>query len=217
MQFLSCNLISKNLPFLFNENWNDVICYQWSQFGPIVLETFLSITILYCVHNDIQVCVWTWPTYAYTSHTCNHTNRIARYTLPKPTTCFKEIKRPKLALTCFNCSLDCAINSTPNSWISKLNSFSHTMCNVMVFSHASVVFMHTYPKVAPNSLQKNLIRPNHTSPCLEFRKLFNVLLSRFGWEASRPAMRNMDRFPSKHMYLFLSMVERRRKDTTTSL
>ena len=141
------------------------------------------------------MCVWTWPTYAYTSHTCNHTNRIARYTLPKPTTCFKEIEMTKMALTCFNCSLNWAINSTPNSWISKLNSFSHTMCNVMVFSHAFVVFMHTYPKVAPNSLQKNLIRPNHTSPCLEFRKLFNVLLSRFGWEASRPAMRNMDRFP----------------------
>ena len=57
------------------------------------------------------------------------------------------------------------------------------MYNVMIFSHAFVVFMHTYHKVTTNSFQKNLTWPNHASPCLWFWKLFNMLLSRIGWEA----------------------------------
>ena len=57
------------------------------------------------------------------------------------------------------------------------------MYNVMIFSHAFVVFMHTYHMVTTNSFQKNLTWPNHASPCLGFRKLFNMLLSRIGWEA----------------------------------
>ena len=57
------------------------------------------------------------------------------------------------------------------------------MYNVMIFSHAFVVFMHTFHKVTTNSFQKNLTWPNHASPCLGFRKLFNMLLSRIGWEA----------------------------------
>ena len=39
-------------------------------------------------------------------------------------------------------------------------------------------------------------------------KLFNLLLSPIGRVASRP-MRNIETFPSKHMYLYLSLVERK--------
>ena len=53
----------------------------------------------------------------------------------------------------------------------------------MIFSHVFVVLMHTYHKVTTNSFEKNLTWPNHASPCLGFRKLFNMLLSRIGWEA----------------------------------
>ena len=39
-------------------------------------------------------------------------------------------------------------------------------------------------------------------------KLFNLLLSPIGRVASRP-MRNIETFPSEHMYLYLSLVERK--------
>ena len=39
-------------------------------------------------------------------------------------------------------------------------------------------------------------------------KLFNVSLSPIGRVASRP-MRNIEKFPSKQMYLYLSLVERK--------
>ena len=39
-------------------------------------------------------------------------------------------------------------------------------------------------------------------------KLFNLLLSPIGQMASRP-MRNIETFPSKQMYLYLSLVERK--------
>ena len=39
-------------------------------------------------------------------------------------------------------------------------------------------------------------------------KLFNLLLSPIGRVASRP-MRNIETFPSKQMYLYLSLVERK--------
>ena len=45
-------------------------------------------------------------------------------------------------------------------------------------------------------------------PCLGFGKLFNVLQSLIGRMASRP-MRNIETFPSKQMYLYLSLVERK--------
>ena len=41
-----------------------------------------------------------------------------------------------------------------------------------------------------------------------FGKLFNVLQSPIGRVASRP-IRNIDTFPSKQMYLYLSLVERK--------
>ena len=43
---------------------------------------------------------------------------------------------------------------------------------------------------------------------LGFGKLFNVLQSLIGRMASRP-MRNIETFPSKQMYLYLSLVERK--------
>ena len=43
-------------------------------------------------------------------------------------------------------------------------------------------------------------------PCLGFGKVFNVLQSLIGRMASRP-MRNIETFPSKQMYLCLSLVE----------
>ena len=43
---------------------------------------------------------------------------------------------------------------------------------------------------------------------LGFGKLFNVLQSLIGRMASRP-MRNIETFPSKQMYLCLSLVERK--------
>ena len=39
-------------------------------------------------------------------------------------------------------------------------------------------------------------------------KLFNMLLSPIGRVASRP-MKNIETFPSKQMYLYLSLVERK--------
>ena len=42
-------------------------------------------------------------------------------------------------------------------------------------------------------------------------KLFNVLLSPIGRVASRP-MRNIETFPSKQMYLYLSLVERKKAE-----
>ena len=39
-------------------------------------------------------------------------------------------------------------------------------------------------------------------------RLFNLLLSPIGRVASQP-MRNIETFPSKHMYLYLSLVERK--------
>ena len=45
-------------------------------------------------------------------------------------------------------------------------------------------------------------------PCLGFGKVFNVLQSLIGRMASRP-MRNIETFPSKQMYLCLSLVERK--------
>ena len=45
-------------------------------------------------------------------------------------------------------------------------------------------------------------------PTLGFGKLFNVLQSPIGRVASQP-MRNIETFPSKHMYLYLSLVERK--------
>ena len=47
--------------------------------------------------------------------------------------------------------------------------------------------------------------------CLGFGKLFNVLQSPIGRVASQP-MRNIETFPSKHMYLYLSLVERKVAD-----
>ena len=43
---------------------------------------------------------------------------------------------------------------------------------------------------------------------LGFGKLFNVLQSLIGRMASRP-MRNIETFPSKQMYLYLSLVKRK--------
>ena len=43
---------------------------------------------------------------------------------------------------------------------------------------------------------------------LGFGKPFNVLQSPIGRVASQP-MRNIETFPSKHMYLYLSLVERK--------
>ena len=45
-------------------------------------------------------------------------------------------------------------------------------------------------------------------PCLGFGKLFNLLLPPICRVASRP-MRNIETFPSKQMYLYLSLVERK--------
>ena len=42
-------------------------------------------------------------------------------------------------------------------------------------------------------------------------KLFNLLLSPIGRVASWP-MRNIETFPSKHMYLYLSLVERKEEE-----
>ena len=58
------------------------------------------------------------------------------------------------------------------------------------------------------AIVRNLIQPSKAYSCLGFRKLFNVLLSRVGQESSWP-MRNIERFPSKQMYLYLSLVERK--------
>ena len=44
--------------------------------------------------------------------------------------------------------------------------------------------------------------------CLGFGKLFSVLQFPIGQMASRP-MRNIETFPSKQMYLYLSLVERK--------
>ena len=51
------------------------------------------------------------------------------------------------------------------------------MYNVMIFSHAFVVFMHTYHKVTTNSFQKNL---DQTMPPLvldseSFRNMHNLV------------------------------------------
>ena len=45
-------------------------------------------------------------------------------------------------------------------------------------------------------------------PRISLGKLFNVLQSSIGWMASWP-MRNIKTFPSKQMYLYLSLVERK--------
>ena len=50
--------------------------------------------------------------------------------------------------------------------------------------------------------------PNHAHSCLGFGKLFNVLQSPIDQVASQP-MRNIETFPSKHMYLYLSLEERK--------
>ena len=49
---------------------------------------------------------------------------------------------------------------------------------------------------------------HNADSCLGFGKLFNVLQSPIGRVASQP-MRNIETFPSKHMYLYLSLVERK--------
>ena len=49
---------------------------------------------------------------------------------------------------------------------------------------------------------------NEADSCLGFGKLFNVLQSPIGRVASQP-MRNIETFPSKHMYLYLSLVKRK--------
>ena len=51
-------------------------------------------------------------------------------------------------------------------------------------------------------------QPNPAYSCLGFKKLFNVFLSWIGRKASWPT-RNIETFPSKHMYLYLSLVERK--------
>ena len=63
-------------------------------------------------------------------------------------------------------------------------------------------------KNTTTSFQNKLIKPNHAYSCLGFGKLFNVLQSPIGRVASQP-MRNIERFPSKQMYLYLSLVERK--------
>ena len=55
-----------------------------------------------------------------------------------------------------------------------------------------------FSRTLSNCLQNN---PNHAYSCLGFRKLFNVVLSCIGREASWP-MRNIERYPSKQIYLY---------------
>ena len=59
-----------------------------------------------------------------------------------------------------------------------------------------------------NCLQKNPFQPNQAYYCIGFWKLLNVLLSGIAGEASWP-MRIIETFPSKQMYLYLSLVERK--------
>ena len=56
-------------------------------------------------------------------------------------------------------------------------------------------------KNTTNSFQNKLIKPNHAYSCLGFGKLFNVLQSPIGRMASWQ-MRNIETFPSNHMYLY---------------
>ena len=51
------------------------------------------------------------------------------------------------------------------------------------------------------------VNSNKPSYCLGFKKIFNMMLSCIGWEASR-RMRNIETFLSKQMYLNLWLVER---------
>ena len=66
-----------------------------------------------------------------------------------------------------------------------------------------------FSRTLSNCLQNN---PNHAYSCLGFKKLFNVLLSCIGREASWP-MRNIETFPSKQMYLYLSLAKRNEVET----
>ena len=163
--------------------------------------------------------MWTWPTYAYTSHTCNHTNRIARYTLPKPTMCFNDIEMTKLALTYVLIVLLIVPSIRPLT-AEKVNyTVLLTQHNVQcddIFT--CVCCFHAYlPQGHHEFFPKE---SNLTKPCLPLswiQKALQYAAISHWLRGFRPAMRNMDRFLSKQMYLFLSMVERRRKDTTTCL
>ena len=59
-----------------------------------------------------------------------------------------------------------------------------------------------------NCSQKKSFQPNHAYSCLGFGKIFNVLQSPIGRVAPRP-MRNIEAFPSKQLYLYISLVERK--------
>ena len=65
-----------------------------------------------------------------------------------------------------------------------------------------------FDKDIMNYLQNNPFWPNHACSGLWFGRLFNSLLSRIGGKASWP-MRNVETFPSKQMYLYLSVVKRK--------
>ena len=70
-------------------------------------------------------------------------------------------------------------------------------------------FFRTIPGVLDGVLVKFGLNEGHNADyCLGFGKLFNVLQSPIGRVASRP-MRNIETFPSKQMYLYLSLVERK--------
>ena len=59
-----------------------------------------------------------------------------------------------------------------------------------------------------NCPQNKSFYPNHAYSCLGFGKLSNVFQSPIGRMASQ-TMRNIEKFPSKQMYLYLSLVERK--------
>ena len=60
-----------------------------------------------------------------------------------------------------------------------------------------------------NSLQNKLIWPNHAYYCLGFGKLFNVLQSPIGREASSP-MRNIEKSLSAYISLYLIALVKRK-------
>ena len=64
------------------------------------------------------------------------------------------------------------------------------------------------PGIVKGDKSLNLVWSKWGSQWWGFGKVFNVLQSPIGRMASRP-MRNIETFPSKQMYLYLSLVERK--------
>ena len=73
--------------------------------------------------------------------------------------------------------------------------------------HNSLCSLRT-PSIVKGNKSLNLVWSKWGSQWWGFWKVFNVLQSPIGRMASCP-MRNIETFPSKHMYLYLSLVERK--------